>query len=118
MAASTQSNGSVSEDDLHLHVLSANEASEGKASSSGDEISPHGQASQDTSSKARKQSETETTKSKNLQLKRKFGGAYKYKTKFQKSWTKTWPFVSSVPSDDHKFRCNVCAKVLVGLSWL
>jgi D-aminopeptidase len=93
--------------------LNTNEESEGESSSSEfqlDETSRHGHTSRETSTSG-KQSETTND---NLRLKRRFGGAFKYKTKFQKSWTQNWPFVSSVPSDKHKFRCNVCAKV----SWL
>ena len=66
----------------------------------------------DTNTSHHDQSSGETSKTNDrLRLKRRFGGAFKYNTKFKKCWTKTWPFVSSVPSDDHKFRCNVCAKV-------
>jgi len=42
--------------------------------------------------------------------KSKYSGAFKYKTKFSKEWTKTWPFISAVPGDSYSARCNVCAK--------
>jgi hypothetical protein len=112
MAAQFELYSSDSEPDNLLNLwLNTNEASEGETSSSElDETSRHGHTSRETSTSGR---QSETTND-NLRLKRRFGGAFKYKTKFQKSWTQIWPFVSSVPSDDHKFRCNVCAKV----SWL
>ena len=42
----------------------------------------------------------------------KFTGAYKYKSKFSKDWTKTWTFIASVPHDAFSFRCTVCCKTL------
>ena len=48
-----------------------------------------------------------------LRLKRaRFLGAYKYKLKFSKDWTKTWTFIASVPHDPFSFRCTVCCKTL------
>jgi len=44
--------------------------------------------------------------------KSKYSGAFKYKTKFSKEWTKTWPFISAVPGDSYSARCNVCAKTV------
>ena len=40
----------------------------------------------------------------------KYSGAFKYKTKFNKQWTKTWPFIASIPENPYLARCNVCAK--------
>ena len=40
----------------------------------------------------------------------KYSGAFKYKTKFNKEWTKTWPFIAGIPEDPYSARCNVCAK--------
>ena len=88
--------------------LNANDYENDQMQASEGDTSRHGQSSGETSTPAR---QTDTTNDK-LHLKRRFGGAFKYNTKLQKSWTKTWPFVPSVPSDDHKFRCNVCAKVI------
>ena len=42
----------------------------------------------------------------------KFMGACKYRSSFSREWTKTWPFVSSVPGNPHMFTCNVCRKTL------
>ena len=44
--------------------------------------------------------------------KSKYSGAFKYQTKFSKEWTKTWPFISTVPGDSYSARCNVCAKTV------
>ena len=41
---------------------------------------------------------------------RKYSEAYKYKTKFQKEWTKSWPFIAAVHGDPYNVRCNVCDK--------
>ena len=40
----------------------------------------------------------------------KFSGAFKYKTKFQKEWSKVWPFIAAIPGEPHNVRCNVCDK--------
>ena len=42
----------------------------------------------------------------------RFLGAYKYKSKFSKDWTKTWTFIVSMPHDPFSFRCTVCCKTL------
>lgn len=42
----------------------------------------------------------------------KYSGAYKYKTRFSKDWTKTWSFITAVPGDRHSFRCTLCSKTL------
>lgn len=52
--------------------------------------------------------ESQPTQSK----KAKFSGAYKYKTKFKKEWSKTWKFIGPVPGDPYSFRCTVCSKNL------
>ena len=44
--------------------------------------------------------------------KARFTGAYKYKLKFSKEWTKTWSFVAPVPHCPSSFRCTVCCKTL------
>ena len=36
----------------------------------------------------------------------KYSGAYKYKTRFSKDWTKTWSFLTAVPGDQHSFWCS------------
>ena len=41
---------------------------------------------------------------------RKKSGSASYKTKFQKSWQKSWPFVAPVKGDVHAFYCTVCMK--------
>ena len=43
-------------------------------------------------------------------FRKKFRGAAIYKSKFQSSWPKTWPFVQPVKNDPHAFFCNVCRK--------
>lgn len=40
--------------------------------------------------------------------KARFMGAYKYKSKFSKDWTKTWSFVIPLPHSPFSFRCTVC----------
>ena len=42
----------------------------------------------------------------------KYLGAFKYKTSFNKEWTKTWPFIAAVVGDPYKVRCNVCDKTV------
>ena len=42
----------------------------------------------------------------------KYSGAFKYKTKFNKEWTKSWPFIAAVQGDPYSARCNVCAKMV------
>lgn len=44
--------------------------------------------------------------------KTKFSGAFIYKTRYSKDWQKKWPFVTSVPGDQHSFRCTLCSKNL------
>ena len=44
--------------------------------------------------------------------KSKYLGAFKYKTSFNKEWTKTWPFIAAVVGDPYKVRCNVCDKTV------
>lgn len=41
---------------------------------------------------------------------RKWSGAALYKTKFQQTWQKAWPFVTSVKDNPHAFYCSVCMK--------
>lgn len=41
---------------------------------------------------------------------KKWTGAAVYKTKFQRSWEKKWPFAVPVTDNPHSFRCTVCAK--------
>ena len=43
---------------------------------------------------------------------RRLSGAALYKSTFQASWTKKWPFVKPVKGDKTLFRCTVCSKVL------
>ena len=43
---------------------------------------------------------------------RRLSGAALYKSTFQASWTKKWPFVKPVNGDKTSFRCTVCSKVL------
>jgi hypothetical protein len=38
----------------------------------------------------------------------KKAGAAAYRTKFNHSWTKTWPFVREVKGDPYKFMCTTC----------
>lgn len=40
----------------------------------------------------------------------KYSGAFKYKTKFNREWTKNWSFIVSVPDDLFCAKCNICAK--------
>ena len=56
---------------------------------------------EDVSSPKRRRTESPTNK---------FAGAFKYKTKFQKTWTKTWPFIAGIPGDPHNVTCDVCDK--------
>ena len=42
----------------------------------------------------------------------KYSGAYKYKTRFSKDWTKTWSFITAVPGDQQSFLCTLCSKTL------
>ena len=42
----------------------------------------------------------------------RFLGAYKYKSKFSKDWTKTRTFIASVPHDPFSIRCTACCKTL------
>lgn len=44
--------------------------------------------------------------------KRKFTGAFQYKTSFKDEWKKTWPFILPVPGLPYFFRCQVCDKNL------
>ena len=37
-------------------------------------------------------------------------GAAAYRTKFNHSWTKTWPFVREVKGDPYKFMCTTCGR--------
>ena len=41
----------------------------------------------------------------------KFDGAARFKSKFQPSWTKKWPFIIAVPLSPNEFRCTMCDKV-------
>lgn len=43
---------------------------------------------------------------------KKFKGASTYKTKYNKEWEKTYPFIRPVHDDPHSFRCSVCMKNL------
>lgn len=42
---------------------------------------------------------------------RKFAGAARFKTKFNQSWTKKWPFIVEVAGSQHEFKCTLCSKV-------
>lgn len=46
-----------------------------------------------------------TTESESGASWKKYWGAGLYKTKFQNSWKKTWPFLSAVKDNDHAFYC-------------
>ena len=37
-------------------------------------------------------------------------GASKYRTKFNKAWIATFPFVREVPGDAHSFHCTICGR--------
>ena len=37
-------------------------------------------------------------------------GAATYKTKFNKTWSKTWPFICEVREDAHSFHCTICRR--------
>ena len=56
--------------------------------------------------------EASSPKRRRVMEKSRFSGAFMYKTKFSKEWTKTWPFISAVPGDPFIARCNVCAKTV------
>ena len=43
---------------------------------------------------------------------KKFGGAALYKTKFQSSWQKAWPFITPIKDNQHAFHCTVCMKAV------
>ena len=43
---------------------------------------------------------------------RKWSGAAVYKTKYQHTWPKTWPFVAPVKENQHAFYCTVCKKTV------
>lgn len=44
--------------------------------------------------------------------KKRFAGAFKYRTKFSIEWKKTWSFISAVSGNKYKFHCNWCMKDL------
>ena len=37
-------------------------------------------------------------------------GAAVYRTKFNKEWTDTWPFICEVPGDQYSFSCTICKR--------
>ena len=37
-------------------------------------------------------------------------GAAVYRTKFNRAWTKTYPFIAEVKGDPYKFLCTVCQR--------
>ena len=41
---------------------------------------------------------------------KRFRGASTYRTKYNREWEKTYPFVRPVHGDPHAFRCSVCLK--------
>uniref|UniRef100_A0A1X7VKY4 HAT C-terminal dimerisation domain-containing protein n=1 Tax=Amphimedon queenslandica TaxID=400682 RepID=A0A1X7VKY4_AMPQE len=41
---------------------------------------------------------------------KRWSGAAIYKTKFQESWIKKWPFVQPVKTNIHQFYCTTCSK--------
>uniref|UniRef100_A0A1X7TXY9 Uncharacterized protein n=1 Tax=Amphimedon queenslandica TaxID=400682 RepID=A0A1X7TXY9_AMPQE len=41
---------------------------------------------------------------------KRWGGAAIYKTKFQDSWKKKWPFIQPVKTNIHQFYCTTCSK--------
>lgn len=41
---------------------------------------------------------------------RKLEGAASYKTKFHRDWKKEFDFVTNIPGDPYRFRCNLCNK--------
>ena len=43
---------------------------------------------------------------------KRLSGAALYKSTFQASWTKKWPFVKLVRGDKTSFKCTVCSNVL------
>ena len=45
-----------------------------------------------------------------VEKKRKYTGAFQYKTSFRNEWRKNWLFITSVPGLPHEFRCQVCEK--------
>ena len=47
-----------------------------------------------------------------VEKKRKYTGAFQYKTSFRNEWRKAWPFIAPVPGSSHEFRCQVCNKNL------
>lgn len=42
-----------------------------------------------------------------VEKKRKYTGAFQYKTSFRSEWRKIWPFIAPVPGSAHEFRCQV-----------
>ena len=47
-----------------------------------------------------------------IEKKRKYTGAFQYKTSFRNEWRKIWPFIAPVPGLSHEYRCQVCDKNL------
>ena len=41
----------------------------------------------------------------------RYGGAFKYKTRFKGEWTKIWPFIA-IPEDPYSVWCNLCSKTV------
>ena len=54
----------------------------------------------------------ETENDASTSMSKKFGGAAIYKTKFQDSWTKKWPFVQPVKDNLYQFHCTTCFRNL------
>ena len=54
-------------------------------------------------------SETDPGPSKRMKVPGKAGAAV-YKTKFNKAWTSSYPFISGVKGDPYKFLCTVCQR--------
>ena len=44
-------------------------------------------------------------------VKRKFAGAARFKTKFNQNWTKKWPCIVEVAGSQHEFKCTLCSKI-------
>lgn len=54
-------------------------------------------------------SETDPGPSKRMKVLGKAGAAV-YQTKFNRAWTKTYPFILGVKGDPYKFLCTVCQR--------
>ena len=64
-----------------------------------------------SSSSGRKRAKVDGPLASSSASSRKFDGAARFKSKFQPSWTKKWPFITAVPRSPTEFRCTMCDKV-------